>query len=107
LTPVAVPAKAWIFPERESSDTINALAESLGIDRHLAQLLVQRGIRTFDESKAFFRPHWNDLGDPALMKGMDKAVELWPNALITAKEFCFTVITMWMAPLPWLWFMAI
>lgn len=75
LTPVDVPAKAWIFPERELSETISALAESLGIDRNLAQLLVQRGIQTFDDSKAFFRPHWNDLKDPALMKGMDKAVE--------------------------------
>ena len=75
FTPDAAPAKAWIFPEGESPEVRDALAEALGMDPFLVQLLVQRGIRTFDESKAFFRPNWNDLGDPSLMKGMDKALE--------------------------------
>ena len=60
FTPDAALAKAWIFQERESPEVRDALAEALGMDPFLVQLLVQRGIRTFDESKAFFRPNWND-----------------------------------------------
>ena len=40
----------------------------------MAQLLVQRGITTFDDAKKFFRPQLTDLYDPFLMKDMDKAV---------------------------------
>ncbi|MGC9352541.1 MAG: single-stranded-DNA-specific exonuclease RecJ [Mariniphaga sp.] len=40
----------------------------------IARLLVQRGITTFNEAKAFFRPRLSDLHDPFLMKDMDKAV---------------------------------
>jgi len=75
LAPETVPAKAWIFPEPEAWATIDSLTQALGMDRNLVQLLVQRGIQSFEESKAFFRPHWNDLNDPGRMKDMDKAVE--------------------------------
>ncbi|MFY7758927.1 MAG: single-stranded-DNA-specific exonuclease RecJ, partial [Flavobacterium stagni] len=37
-------------------------------------LLVQRGITTYDEAKAFFRPTLNDLHNPYLMKDMEQAV---------------------------------
>lgn len=38
-------------------------------------MLLQRGIRTFDEARTFFRPQITHLHDPWLMKGMHKAVE--------------------------------
>jgi single-stranded-DNA-specific exonuclease len=40
----------------------------------LANLLVQREVKTFDEAKKFFRPSLDDLHDPFLMKDMDKAI---------------------------------
>jgi single-stranded-DNA-specific exonuclease len=40
----------------------------------IANLLVQRGVKTFDQAKAFFRPSLSDLHDPFLMKDMDAAV---------------------------------
>ena len=44
-------------------------------------MLLQRGIETFDEAKAFFRPSLADLHDPFLMKDMEKAVERIERAI--------------------------
>ena len=62
-----------IKPETDSLITTN-LAKELGIEYTLAKLLVQRGIRSFDEAKAFFRPSLDNLHNPFLMKDMDVAV---------------------------------
>ncbi|MBA2498762.1 MAG: single-stranded-DNA-specific exonuclease RecJ [Chitinophagaceae bacterium] len=51
-----------------------SLHESLKIHKALVNILVQRGINTFDEAKNFFRPQLSDLHDPWLMKDMQKAV---------------------------------
>jgi single-stranded-DNA-specific exonuclease len=67
--------KNWKIRERGDSAVIEHLSEVLGIDRVLSNLLVQRGVRTYDEAKAFFRPELNHLHDPFLMKDMEKAVE--------------------------------
>ena len=53
----------------------NKLADELGINTVLAQLLLQRGITTFDEAKKFFRPQLEDLHDPFLFRDMQKAVD--------------------------------
>lgn len=51
----------------------------------ISELLVQRGIRTIDESEKFFHPSLRDLHDPFLMPDMDKAVERL-NRAMGAKE---------------------
>lgn len=43
--------------------------------RIIANLLVQRGIDTYEKAREFFRPDLNKLHDPFLMKDMEKAVE--------------------------------
>lgn len=58
------------------------LANDLGINPLLAQLLVQRGINNFEEARKFFRPDLNDLHDPFLMADMDKAVDRLTKAMI-------------------------
>ena len=58
-----------------AGETVARLSSELGIDPVLARLLVQRGIGTFQEARAFFRPSLDNLHDPFLMKDMDKAVE--------------------------------
>jgi len=55
-------------------DKVAALQDSLGINRTLCRILVQRGIDDFDKAKQYFRPQLSDLHDPWLMKDMDKAV---------------------------------
>lgn len=73
--------KNWKIRERGDSETIDHLSEVLGIDKVLSNLLVQRGVKTFDEAKAFFRPELNHLHDPFLMKDMEKAVERITTAI--------------------------
>ena len=67
--------KIWKLKERGNEHDINHLANSLNINKILANLLVQRGIKTYAEAKSFFRPELSDLHDPFLMKDMDKAVD--------------------------------
>ena len=57
------------------ADGVRALQTALGINEVLCRILVQRGVRTFEEARSFFRPQLTDLHDPWLMKDMDKAVD--------------------------------
>lgn len=66
--------KRWVISEKGDELIIKKLAQELDINEHLANLLVQRGVKTFEEARAFFRPDINQLHDPFLMKDMDKAV---------------------------------
>lgn len=68
--------KHWnIKTSPDAMDIIN-LSKALGnINPVFAKLLLQRGIKTYDEAKAFFRPNLLDMHNPFLMTGMDEAVE--------------------------------
>ncbi len=67
--------KRWNIKDSCNPTIVDNLTQELGIDPVLVKLLVQRGITTFDEAKAFFRPQLSDLHNPFLMKDMDRAVE--------------------------------
>ncbi len=67
--------KNWIIKEQGIESELNHLISVLGIERGIANLLWQRGIRTFDQAKDFFRPQLNQLHDPFLMPDMQKAVD--------------------------------
>ena len=73
--------KQWIVKEPGNPALVRKLAEDLGVDEALANLLVQRNIKTFAEAKSFFRPSLEELHDPFLMKDMDLAVERLDIAL--------------------------
>ena len=73
----------WVFTPLtdEQEKQKNVLTQELGISPVLCQLLVQRGITTFDEAKHFFRPQLSYLHDPFLMNDMDKAVNRLNRAM--------------------------
>ena len=73
----------WVFIPltKEQEELKSTLAHELGISPILCQLLVQRGIKTFDEAKRFFRPQLEDLHDPFLMNDMHKAVNRLNRAM--------------------------
>ena len=50
--------KKWKIKETDNK-IVNDLAESLGVSRSIAHLLVIRGVTTFDEAKQFFRPDFS------------------------------------------------
>ena len=67
--------KLWKIKNGEEDADVIALGNSLNVSPILARLLVQRGISSFEQAKAFFRPSKDQLHDPFLMKDMDRAVE--------------------------------
>lgn len=76
----------WNIAQAADSGKAAALALALGIDRVLAELLVQRGIESFDQARAFFRPSLDNLHDPFLMKDMDVAVERLHKAITSGEK---------------------
>lgn len=64
----------WTIKPKPEQKDIDALASALKVDELVAQLLLQRGIKTYQEAKKFFRPQLSELHDPFLMKDMELAV---------------------------------
>lgn len=71
----------WNLKSKPEKQKIQALQNALQVEEIIATLLVQRGIETFEQARAFFRPSLEDLHDPYRMKDMDKAVERIENAI--------------------------
>ncbi len=61
------------------------LAQKFAAVPPISELLVQRGIKSVEEAERFFNPSLDDLHDPFLMDGMDRAVERL-NRAMGAKE---------------------
>ena len=66
--------KIWNLKKQGDLNEVKHLSAALNVNMIIARLLVQRGITTFNDAKAFFRPRLSDLLNPFLMKDMDKAV---------------------------------
>ncbi|TQD40658.1 single-stranded-DNA-specific exonuclease RecJ [Haloflavibacter putidus] len=71
----------WNLKALPESDKVKHLQEVLGVEKPIASLLVQRGIKTFEAAKNFFRPDINHLHNPFLMKGMQQAVNRIETAI--------------------------
>ena len=82
---MGIAERQWTVKVPADTEKVDRLAAELGVDRVLAELLVQRGVETFAEARSFFRPQLADLHDPFLMKDMDQAVERL-NRAITGGE---------------------
>jgi single-stranded-DNA-specific exonuclease len=66
--------KRWAVKDNADEGDISDLAAALNMDAVLSALLIQRGIKTYDEARLFFRPDERHLHDPFLMMDMEKAV---------------------------------
>src|SRR5690348_3715698 len=66
--------KRWriLNSDKEKAD---ALFRELKVHPAICNMLVQRGIDTYNKARDFFRPQLSQLHDPFLMKDMGKAVE--------------------------------
>lgn len=65
----------WTLKPKPEVEKVETLQKALQVESVVAQLLLQRGIETYEDAKTFFRPSLDDLHNPFLMKDMDKAVE--------------------------------
>ncbi|MDR2894680.1 MAG: single-stranded-DNA-specific exonuclease RecJ [Alistipes sp.] len=75
--------KQWVILEQGDPALVEDLSRTLGLSPVLANLLVQRGIRTPQEADGFFNPSLADLHDPFLLKDMDKAIDRITRAVET------------------------
>ena len=64
----------WSLKPKPSSKNVSTLQQALGVSSSIAELLVQRHIKNYEEAKDFFRPQLTQLHDPFLMKDMNLAV---------------------------------
>ena len=68
-------------PTTENVACAEALAEEVRVNPAIAQMLVERGIRTAEQARKYFHPQLLELHDPYLMKDMDRAVERLNEAM--------------------------
>ena len=76
----------WVLKESSDSAKVERLCAEVGIDKVLADLLVKRGVETFEQARAFFRPSLDSLHDPFLMKDMDAAVTRLRKAVVGGEK---------------------
>jgi len=71
----------WNVKPDGDNEIVGRLSKELNVRKSIANMLVQRGITTFEQARDFFRPSLNNLHDPFLMKDMEKAVARLNQAL--------------------------
>jgi single-stranded-DNA-specific exonuclease len=78
--------KRWSVKEQAPEDKVRKLSEAIRVNPVIANLLVQRGVETFEQAKDFFRPDLKTLHDPFTMKDMDKAVKRIADAAMNHEK---------------------
>ncbi len=79
------PPTRWLLPDAPDAAAVAALESELHLPPLICELLLRRGFGTVDGAKRYLRPRLDQLHDPALMFGMDIAVERLTRA-IRARE---------------------
>ncbi len=60
---------------------VDQIMELINVPRVIAQILLNRGVDTFDEARFFLKPTMDDLHNPFLMAGMEQAIERIASAI--------------------------
>ncbi len=60
---------------------VDQIMELINVPRVIAQILLNRGVGTFNEARFFLKPTMDDLHNPFLMAGMDQAIERIASAI--------------------------
>ena len=71
----------WVINKNSETKVIDSLARELNISTVLSSMLVKRGVTTFEQAKDFFRPNFEKLHDPFLMKDMIEATSRIKTAI--------------------------
>ena len=69
-----------------NDEAIKLLQSQIGISRNTSIILAQRGINNYHSAKSFFRPKFNNLHDPFLMKDMKSATDRIKEAIINKEK---------------------
>lgn len=73
------------FDQRDA-EAVRELVRSINVPESIASILLDRGVRTFEEARDYFRPSLERLHDPFLMDDMSRAVARIRQA-IAANEY--------------------
>ena len=73
--------KRWLYKEKPTDEEIQRLGQAINVNPYLTSVLLQRGIVDFESARKFFRPTFDQLHDPFLMKDMEAAVERIKKAI--------------------------
>ena len=73
--------KNWIVKPAPDTAVVEHIMEVLGIDGILATLLAQREIKDFEGARIFFRPAYEHLHSPFMMKDMQRAIDRIGHAI--------------------------
>jgi single-stranded-DNA-specific exonuclease len=71
----------WVLPSAPDEAAVAALASELHLPPVICELLLRRGYDTPESAKRYLRPRLEQLHDPALMLGMNTAVERLVRAI--------------------------
>ena len=69
----------WVLHDEHPQ--VPQMMEQINVPRVIAQILLNRGVSTFDEARYFLKPTLDDLHSPFLMEDMDLAVERIAEAI--------------------------
>ncbi len=73
--------KRWVTQEKADAQLVEKIDAELNVGNTLASMMIRRGLNSFEEAKAFFRPQISQLHDPFLMKDMAAAINRIENAI--------------------------
>lgn len=65
----------WKQKPKTSQTAIDELSKEINVNPTLANMLINRGVESFEQAKSYFRPSLTSLHDPFLMKDMTEAVD--------------------------------
>lgn len=73
--------KRWVIKPKNDIQKTKKLQNELNVNAVIAELLLHRGVDTYQKAKHFFRPSFDLLHDPFLMKDMDRAISRIERAI--------------------------
>lgn len=80
-------SQKWRFKKADIDSSL-ALASEAGVSPFAAQLLINRGIKTAADARAYLYPTFDELHSPFELAGMDKAVERIHMAIARGEKIC-------------------
>lgn len=67
--------RVWHFPASDADASVHALSEALQLPVSLSRVLVKAGFADIAKARSFLQPRLQDLSDPFLLPGIQRAVD--------------------------------
>jgi single-stranded-DNA-specific exonuclease len=71
----------WLITGNSHPEIQQEFTETLGLPPIVSKILINRGVHSREDARKFFKPSWDDLYDPFLIKDMNRAVDRLARAV--------------------------